>query len=558
MLARIDDATATHQHATDHPHKSLALVLVFVAVLSVLGLGLARALDYGGRDDAFITYRYARNLADGHGLVFNSGQRVEGYSAFLWALQLAAVAKLGGEIESWAVWLGGGCHVLCIVGVAWAVGRRLCPAPAAQSALAVGILGASSAPLLYYAVSGMETAEHTALVTAGVMGAALAVSRRGVLLGILCGVLAGISRPEGPALVGVVALVLAARRDLPVRQRVGYVAVLAIAGAVIIGGQYIWRHGYYGSWFPNTFYAKVAAPDASIIRAGFVYAVEFLLGSLLVLWLPVWWFVRGRSQPAWTVAVVLVLVMHVGFAWAVGGDFMPMARFIIPALPVLIAALVQACGKVGERASLSQSWWMVAAAVCIGLCSAGVFHRLEYRSLRAKSNVADYRMAGTWLARQAQPDDTVALTAIGVIPYYARIDAYDFFGLIEKSVARSAAWADLPPGHRRTDGAYIFSRRPTYILIQPRGRNIPPTEEQYVAEMVGFPGLDQLLAIPEFTYQYRYAVVRITPPAAAHPLYLALYVRRDVDLLDEVEPMNLTAIKRWLRTSEDRRRHPIE
>ena len=40
-------------------------------------------------DDAFISFRYARNLLKGHGLVFNPGEYVEGYSNFLWTLELA-------------------------------------------------------------------------------------------------------------------------------------------------------------------------------------------------------------------------------------------------------------------------------------------------------------------------------------------------------------------------------------------------------------------------------------------------------------------------------------
>src|SRR5438552_142444 len=41
-------------------------------------------------DDAFISLRYARNLAKGHGIVFNAGERVEGYTNFLWVVILAA------------------------------------------------------------------------------------------------------------------------------------------------------------------------------------------------------------------------------------------------------------------------------------------------------------------------------------------------------------------------------------------------------------------------------------------------------------------------------------
>ena len=41
-------------------------------------------------DEAFISFRYARNLVEGHGLVFNPGERVEGYANFPWVLELAA------------------------------------------------------------------------------------------------------------------------------------------------------------------------------------------------------------------------------------------------------------------------------------------------------------------------------------------------------------------------------------------------------------------------------------------------------------------------------------
>jgi hypothetical protein len=41
-----------------------------------------------GLDDAYISYRYAQNLAQGNGLVFNRGERVEGYSNFLHVLMM--------------------------------------------------------------------------------------------------------------------------------------------------------------------------------------------------------------------------------------------------------------------------------------------------------------------------------------------------------------------------------------------------------------------------------------------------------------------------------------
>ena len=47
-------------------------------------------------DDAFISFRYVRNLLEGHGLVFNPDEYVEGYTNFLWILELAALWGLFG------------------------------------------------------------------------------------------------------------------------------------------------------------------------------------------------------------------------------------------------------------------------------------------------------------------------------------------------------------------------------------------------------------------------------------------------------------------------------
>ena len=52
-------------------------------------------------DDAYITFRFARNLALGRGLVFNVGESppVEGYSNFLWMILCAAFEWIGAPVE---------------------------------------------------------------------------------------------------------------------------------------------------------------------------------------------------------------------------------------------------------------------------------------------------------------------------------------------------------------------------------------------------------------------------------------------------------------------------
>src|SRR2546422_6324150 len=76
-----------------------ARVLLATALLATLVLLLAHSAVYWFlTDDAFISFRYARNLRQGHGLVFNPGfERVEGYTNFLWVMVLAGLDRLGIE-----------------------------------------------------------------------------------------------------------------------------------------------------------------------------------------------------------------------------------------------------------------------------------------------------------------------------------------------------------------------------------------------------------------------------------------------------------------------------
>ena len=65
------------------------------ALGSILFLALMHQLLFGTiAEDAFITFRYAMNLASGRGPVFNPGERVEGYSDFLWMVTLGGVHRL--------------------------------------------------------------------------------------------------------------------------------------------------------------------------------------------------------------------------------------------------------------------------------------------------------------------------------------------------------------------------------------------------------------------------------------------------------------------------------
>ncbi|MEI7887528.1 MAG: hypothetical protein WCJ04_09060, partial [Actinomycetes bacterium] len=113
------------------------------------------------QDDAFITYRYARNLARGNGLVFNPGERVEGYTNFLWTLMHVIPEKLGWSSPIFSQVIGIALMV-ATVAVTLRLARRLFSSQSFGFLVALTLL--ANMTFLTYATGGLETMQQTLLV----------------------------------------------------------------------------------------------------------------------------------------------------------------------------------------------------------------------------------------------------------------------------------------------------------------------------------------------------------------------------------------------------------
>src|SRR5262245_32333076 len=125
-------------------------------------------------DDAFISFRYARNLATGNGLVYNVGERVEGYTNFLWTVLLASLRHLDTDLPRVASWLGR-AFALATPALLFLGTTRLgvlqpppsLPVPARWFLAALApLLLCLSEPWAAWAVGGLENVFSAFLVTA--------------------------------------------------------------------------------------------------------------------------------------------------------------------------------------------------------------------------------------------------------------------------------------------------------------------------------------------------------------------------------------------------------
>lgn len=467
------------------PSRKLVLGLVAAAYVA---LTLWLVAPYTPVDDAFISFRYARHLASGHGLAFNLNEiPVEGYSSLAWVLILAAGAWLGIALPALSQILG----FLLGIGTLLVVARR--------SVLAAAGLVACL-PWLYHTLNGLETGLMAFLVTA-LTTLPLDTPRRRIA-GHAVAALLVLTRPEGLlcVLVWTAAVHLADRRlhRQEIRQ--------ALTALGVFAAQLAFRLAYHGDWIANSARAKML-PLAFTLGPGLLDLARFVLlggaGGLLLL------LAIGGTRLSGTRARLLFLLLFAPALAVSGGDSFPLWRFYVPLAPVLFLTAAEGLERLlarkplpGRTAALARG--LAAATVLAALLApwSGFLPALQRESFW----VRHWEGLGRRLAERLPADTTIALCPVGALPYRSGFRTIDMLGLNEPAIARTKPDRSYYyPGHQRHDGPYVLSRRPDLILLA-NGPVVEDPAAPFPWEQVR-PYERDLVADPRFTAEY--GLVRI-------------------------------------------------
>jgi arabinofuranosyltransferase len=425
------------------------------------------ALFLGGMmDDAYISFRYARNLLDGLGLVFNAGERVEGFTNFSW-LMLSALCLRAGIAPTLAMPLLGALAGALLVLVVFAAGRRLLEHEGEREAThrsdfagaPAALMVALSTGIALYAVSGLEETFFALLTTC----AALAlIARRPVPFAGLTS-LAFLTRPEAGVL-GVVALWFALRDLKGARDRSARSELLCAMGkaalvfALVLIPYLTFKLWYFGSLVPNTLKAK--EPDLAL---GLKYAAASLWPSALLLVVAGRAFLTGQLSTRRR-ELLLVWAAFVLGAVAAGGDWMPAARLYLPSLPLLLLAidglLVSDLYALKRAPRAAWPWVALLGLLLYAGASAAETHELaalvpqwELRNANSRKLARDYRRQGV---------RSIATVNIGALGYEAYdVTFLDLAGLVDAEIARG-------PGrhlHKQPSDAYLIGRDPQLYIL---------------------------------------------------------------------------------------------
>lgn len=433
----------------------------------VVALAWAASLDYLS-DDAFISFRYARNLATGQGLVYNPGERVEGYTNFLEVVVLAGLHRIGVDLVAGGRGLSLSAGVACVL-LAWAMATRaLCRWPAL--ALVAPVLVAVNPYHAAWAAAGLETTLFSALLA----GAALPLlgaetTRRSVMLVSGLALLLALTRPEGVVLFVVLAACAASASRGDVAARVRAVGVGLLLFGVVGGVYFAARWAYFGDVLPNTFHAK-SAFTLNHARRGLDYVLAFAANPFVQCAGPLvlagaWTALRRRLLPLLAVPVAILLIVV-----AEGGDGLPMYRFLVPAIPFfacLVALGVElAAARLGARAGILLGLAVVAVVSVLSFYPNRDSQFMNFVYQR-NYEVPAWSAAGRALGRAYPPGTKLAAVPIGAVGYYSGLHVIDMVGLTDRTVARTAV-ADMGAGwagHEKHNGPYVLSRRPEVLLL---------------------------------------------------------------------------------------------
>ena len=422
----------------------------------VVALLLAAALMWPVRgyltDDTFIHLQYARNLAAGHGLVFNVGERVYGCTSPLWVTLIADGMAFGLDGLLVARVLGL-CATLASVVLFLQLMRRSVRLPELRAVATVA--WAAHAWMLRWSLSGMETPLAVALTLAGFV--AFTEGRqwgsRPVRTGALWA-LAALTRPEAVFLLilwGVFLIV-----DTDSREGLRRLVFGILPPAVIYGAWLLFARVYFGTFWPQTLAAKTAGGSGLDYRLGELWRQIKIIGAtdgaLAALLLTALIFGGRRLWPGRMFAQRLV-----PGAWLIGVPALYVARgvpvlsrYLLPLLPVLAWLSWGAAERwwLGGR-NLSEPEAEIAPARSR---RAGVLGALV-AALVIAQNLAVYRGAvlpqvrsftaglerslipwGRWFHDHATPDAVIAAPDIGAIGYFSGRHVLDLAGLVSPRI----------------------------------------------------------------------------------------------------------------------------
>lgn len=423
------------------------------------------------QDDAYISFRYAANFLAGEGLVYNHGEHVEGYTNFLWVMLLALFKGVFGVdyvLASRFLGVAAGAVIFYLIYLLLKHHFERIPV-FLQISLALMLLGNLSLP--YWSVASLETSAFACMALAAIV----AEYRRPQLTPALL-IIATLLRPEGALVFGVILIYrIISERKLPVLYILMYVVPLLPFA--------VFKLAFYGSLFPNPYYAK-SGVGLEYIQSGLEYLWHFArtVGVYGVIFVAPLLMIR-RLWSKYSLIYIYVLLYVAYIVW-VGGDVLKVYRFFVPVAPALyfifaMSVLELMSLVVKNRQRIVTPVLLAIVGFTIGSYVLSREHVRAYGEAE-RNIIGKMHFVTTMLKKHMGPDFSLAASTIGMSGYQLLGQrVIDMLGLTDAFIARNpeqvegmvSSWKE-----QRFNARYLLEQQPDFILFSTGYKPSAPAE----------------------------------------------------------------------------------
>ena len=455
-------------------------IILIIAAIFYLAFIIGTSFDIKGEryftlvDDAMISMRYARNLAQGHGLVWNIGQPpVEGFTNLGWTLCLAFLHLFPFPASkiSLAVMLTSAAILLANSYTVSKIAETLEPESTYAPTLAA-VITAFYFPLVFWSLRGMEVGLITWLISLAILFSM--ANKHPALIGVILA-LALLVRVDAIVAIAPILLYLSLKNKRA--------AILPVAVTIItLLGVFVFQKIYFGDFLPATYYQKMTGFTAlERIKHGLLVFVQFAARDITVLFffsLAAGLFYKlQRNREA--LLLLAIITAQCAYSIYVGGDYAEPEtnaanRFITQGMPALIILFSWMTSRILTDLKTVQPQSALISpkinpaiplALIVLLIISGEpwFTQLIDNAPLLKADIRRVRL-GLFLAEATSPEAVIAVHAAGQIPYYSGRTTIDLLGLNDPIVAKGQGHGEFYPGHNKWNYEYsILDLRPDLI-----------------------------------------------------------------------------------------------
>ncbi len=486
------------------------------------------SFSFGLVDDAYITMVYARNVAEGHGIVFYpNGERVEGYTSPLWMGLLTLAALLDAPLPFVAFVLSLSCGLVTVLAVHFLYRRsfdreknnwlrqHFWPCAAALTLVA-------DVSFIAWSASGMEVTGYTLLT---LLLAVSLIENRSLTENCILLFLLALIRPEGAALVLPCWIVWMIHKKKVKKVFIPFLVYFCLPFLLFL----LFRLYYFGFLFPNTFYAKHDFGGFPLFIRGTAYVITFFQPRFLFLF-TLFWLALDKENMKNGLVILLFALTHIILVILEGGDHFALHRFLVPVIPLLsilsIRGFERCCDQmIFDKIDAAHLSRIRLARMCIVvvvpiLLLAHGNQLFEYkkddrygyssgtRRLLSEVDFAEnWSKMGKWLKAKYPPNTKIAVITAGAIPFYSELKCIDILGMNDVTIAHTPVEdrTRSHTGHEKSNPGYVLAQEPKFIQLCPLlFFSSKPFPKERLDELMSYPAQYDLWNHPEFREKYEY------------------------------------------------------